>query len=55
LRFTEVNECGVADQVDVDGIQHQLDGHEDQDGAPAGKHSVQPNTEQGRCQDLEVS
>ena len=54
LRLTKVDECRVSDQVDVDGIQHELDGHEDQDGAPAREHAVQAYREQSSRKNLEM-
>src|SRR5680860_71147 len=38
--------CVEGDQVDVDGVEHQLDAHQDEDGVAAHQHRVHPDREQ---------
>jgi hypothetical protein len=39
------------DQVDVDGVEHELDAHQNRHGVLAGQHAVQPNAKQGGGED----
>src|SRR3990172_3079002 len=41
---------GKGDQVDVDRVQHELDGHNDHHGVAAGQNAVKADAEQYRAQ-----
>ena len=54
LRLSEVDERREPDQVDVDRVQHQLDGHQDHDRTSPGEYAVKSSGKERRGEHLNV-
>src|SRR6266540_134558 len=46
-----LGEGSERDQVDVDGVEHELDGEQDEHAVAAGEHAVHPGAEEERAED----